>query len=109
MISEAMVEEALHYLLNSAAADAQAKANADYTGEWRKTERARLTMESEMKTAAGKAADAESHDEYLAALDVWKLAVYEDCRRRFLREAKATLIEAWRTQESTRRSLGTLA
>ena len=109
MISEAQVEEALHYLLNSAAADAQARANAEYMGEWRRTERARLTMESEMPTASAKAADAESHDEYLKALDSWKLAVYEDCRRRFLREAKATLIEAWRTQESTRRSLGALA
>lgn len=109
MISESDVEKAVDYLRDAAGPDSQARANALYLQEWVKTERARLTVaQAGMSNAAARDV-AECHPEYLRALGAYRAAVEEDYRRRFLREAATAKLEMWRTAESTRRSLGTLA
>ncbi len=104
MITDAQVESALDYLRDNATADAQARADAVYLAEWIKSERARLTTaQAGISNAAARDA-AECHPEYLRALSAYKAAVTEDFRRRFLREAAAARIEAWRTQSSNERA-----
>ena len=105
MITDAEVERALDYLRDNAAPDAQARADALYLTEWIKTERARLTTTYQLSMSNAAARDlAECHPEYLRALNAYKAAVTEDYRRRFLREAAAARIEAWRTQSSNERA-----
>jgi hypothetical protein len=106
LISDLEVERALDYLRDNATADAQARADALYLEQWVKTERARLTTEQAGMSNAAAVAVAESHPEYLRALSAYKAAVTEDYRRRFLREAAAARIEAYRTQEASRRAEG---
>lgn len=109
MITDSEVERAVDYLRDAAEQDAQARANAEYLREWIKTEKARLVTQQPGVSNAAAVAIAESHPDYLRALSAYRAAVEEDYRRRFLREAAAARLEAWRTQESTRRSLGAMA
>ena len=104
MISDAEVERALSYLRDEAERDAQARADALYLAEWVKTERSRLVTEQPGMSNAAALAVAESHPDYLRALNAYKTAVTEDFRRRFLREAASARIEAWRTQSSNERA-----
>lgn len=104
MITDAEVERAIDYLRDNADADAQARANAVYLAEWIKSERARITTAQAGVSNAAAVAIAESHPEYLRALNAYKAAVTEDYRRRFLREAASARLEAWRTQSSNERA-----
>ena len=104
MISDEQIEAALDYLRDNATADAQARADALYLAEWIKSERARLTTAQAGISNAAARDIAECHPEYLRALGAYKAAVTEDYRRRFLREAAAARIEAWRTQSSNERA-----
>mgnify|MGYP000940767882 CR=1 FL=1 len=106
MITNEEVEQALDYLRDQAEKDAQARANAIYLAEWVRTERARLTVAQAGISNAAAVAIAESHPEYLRALNAYKAAVSEDYRRRFLREAAGAKIEYYRTQEASRRIEG---
>ena len=45
-----------------------------------------------------------AHPEYLQALQALRAAVAEDYRRRFLREAAAAKIEAWRSMSANERA-----
>jgi hypothetical protein len=103
-ITDAEVERALDYLRDQAERDAQARADALYLAEWLKTERSRLVTQQAGVSNAAALAIAESHPEYLRALNAYKAAVTEDYRRRFLREAAAARIEAWRTMSSNERA-----
>jgi hypothetical protein len=104
VITDAEVERAIDYLRDNAEADAVARANAIYLGEWIKSERARLTTAQAGISNAAARDVAESHPEYLRALSAYKAAVTEDFRRRFLREAASARLEAWRTQSSNERA-----
>ena len=104
MITDDEVQRALDYLRNEAERDAQARADALYLAEWIKTERARLVTQQPGMSNAAALAVAESHPDYLRALNAYKAAVTEDFRRRFLREAADARIRAWQTQSSNERA-----
>ena len=104
MISDSDIERCLDYLRDNATADAQARADAVYLAEWIKTERARLTTAQVGVSNAAARDIAESHPEYLRALQAYRAAVTEDFRRRFLREAASARIEAWRSMSANERA-----
>jgi hypothetical protein len=104
MISDAEVERAIDWLRDNADKDAQARAECVYMAEWLKCERARITVAQTGLSNAAARDVAESHPEYLSALQAYRDAVREDCRRRFLREAASAKLDAWRTQSSNERA-----
>ena len=103
-ISDAEVERALDYLRDESSSIAQARADRVYAEEYRKSLKAILMNESEATSAAMKESEAYAHPKYLDHLKSLKAAVFEDERRRALREAASMKIDAWRTQSASERS-----
>ena len=104
MITDSDVERALDYLRDNASADAQARANVEYAREWMKVVLAQETVANAGMSNAAATALAMTTVAYRGALDALKEAVAEDSRRRFMREAAAAKIDAWRTQSSNERA-----
>ena len=106
MITEQEVDRALSYLRDGAESDAQARATRIHLEHWIKTVLAQETAKSEAKSIAAAEVGARISPEFIAALDGLRAAIYEDEKRRFLRSAAEARIEAYRTQEATRRAEG---
>lgn len=106
MISEEEISRALDYLRDNASKDAQARAERLYTESWTKVVLAQEQAKADAPSMAAAQMKALMSDAYIAALDAHKAAVYEDERRRFLRDAAEARIEAWRTESATRRAEG---
>ncbi len=106
MIAEAEIDRALRFLRESAFPAAQAKANALYTKEWVKTEKARCAMKHQGLSQAAADTQALVDPEYMKALEAMKIAAEEDAGHTFKREAADALIRAWQTQCSNLRSEG---
>lgn len=104
VITTEQVERALDYLRDTAhqaaVARAQAKTLEKYLG----------VVEAQQKALARGLSNAAAQDqarsspEYKQALDAWEEAVRKDGEFTMLREAAASRLDAWRTQESTRRA-----
>lgn len=103
-ISEEDVEQALHYLTNSARGAADARANRQYVEEYRKVVKAQIMMEHAELPLGAQEREAYSDKRYMDHLQAIRQAVAEDERRRFMREAASAKIEAWRTQSSNERA-----
>jgi hypothetical protein len=104
VISDAQLDEALHYLLDEADRDAQARADADYLREYLKVVKADLIRQQPGTSVAAATIVAESSTSYRQALERWRDASAEDYKRRFLRSAKDTLIEVWRSERANERA-----
>lgn len=106
LISDDEIDRALRYLRDNAEKDAQARAERLYLEEWKDVVLAQQqALHADMSVAAARV-QAESSEAYKAALEAYKQAIFEDERRRFLRAAAETRIEAWRTQSSNLRAEG---
>ena len=98
------MEDALDFLRDSAKAAAVARAQA------KTLEKYASVVEAEQKSLhAGKSNNAaqdmaRASPEYKTALEAWQEAVRRDCEFTMLREAASARLDAWRTQESTRRA-----
>lgn len=105
MISMEDAEKAVDFLRDNARSMAQSRAERLYMEQYIKTVRATL-----MANVDGSAAKAEmvalASPKYLAALQAYKEAVETDEYNRFMATAAEAKIEAWRSQESTRRAEG---
>jgi hypothetical protein len=102
-ISETDIDRALAYLRDNAEKDAQARAERLYLEIYLKTVLAQEMGKMDGSIAAADAA-ARRSDAYIAALQGYRDAIFEDERRRFLRGAAEAKIEAFRTMEATRRA-----
>lgn len=106
MISDNDIDKALSYLRDNAEKDAQARAERLYMDEWKDVVLAQQqALYADLSVAAARV-KAECSEAYKAALEAYKQAIYEDERRRFLRAAAETRVEAWRTQSSNMRAEG---
>src|SRR5262245_30756526 len=103
-ISDEEVEQALHYLMNSARGAADARATRQYVEEYRKVIKAQLMTEHADLPLGAQEREAYSDKRYMDHLQAIREAVAEDERRRFMREAASAKIEAWRTQCSNERA-----
>jgi hypothetical protein len=103
-ISESDIDKVLAYLRDNAEKDAQARAERYYMEEYLKVVKAQQQAQAGDVSVAAAEVKARVSSEYIAALDAYKTAVYEDERRRFLRGAAEAKLEAFRTLEATRRA-----
>lgn len=106
MISEQDIDRALNYLRDNAEKDAQARAERLYMEQWIKTVLAQEMGKSAATSVSAQEVGARVSEIYVAALQAYRQAIYEDERRRFLRSAAETKIEAWRTMSSNERAQG---
>jgi|SRR5215475_3257802 len=103
MISENQVQAALDFLVKDAEEHAEAVANRAYVEEYRKSLKAIIMAEHVDKPVNAQEREAYSDPRYIKHLDALKVAVYEDERFRFLRQAYQATIEAWRSQSANER------
>jgi hypothetical protein len=106
MITQVDAERAVDWLRDNAARMAEERATRLYMEQWVKTVRATLQVDSKEASAAKAEIIALASPKYLAALQAFKEAVQKDEHNRFLITAAEAKIEAWRSQESTRRAEG---
>lgn len=108
MILESDIEKAVDYLRQSAQEAAQARANSRYLGEYLKSKIAQLKTRSAASSNAAAEDEAKSHPEYLELLEGYRAAVEKDSFHTFKRDAAAVMIDAWRTQCSNARVVGSV-
>lgn len=106
MIPDEQAEAAVDWLRDNADAAAKAKAERLYLEQWIKTVRAQETLASEAKTASEREAEGQASTRFQEAIVAYKAAVEADERHRFMREAAAAKIEAWRTLNANLRGMG---
>ena len=104
MIADDELESALHYLLDEADADARARASADYLKEYLKVVKADSIRQQPGVSVAAATIIAETSTAYRQALERWRDANEEHCKRAFLRSAKQTLIDVWRSERANERA-----
>ncbi len=106
MISESDIDRALAYLRDNASLDAQARADRLYLEQWLKTVLAQEQAKMNASSVAAAEMMARASEPFISALQGYKQAIFEDEKRRFLRSAAETKIEAWRTMCSNARAEG---
>ena len=106
MISEQEVERALDYLRDNATKAATARANRVYVEEYRKVLKAQIMKERAGDSLGAQEREAYADDRYITHLKAIQEAVHDDEYHRFMRATAEAKIEAWRSQEATRRSEG---
>jgi hypothetical protein len=98
VIPEAEVERAVDYLRDSAEKAAMCRATRHYLAEWLKSKRAMLQAQKIGDGLGASEVFALGHPEYQQALNDYRVAVEQDERHRFLREAAVAKIDFYRTQ-----------
>jgi hypothetical protein len=104
MITEEDVQKSVDYLGKTARESAQARADRIVLEHGLKRVQAVEFMQAEGAVEAKKMA-ALASPAYQTALDGLKEAIFKDEQYRALRDAHSARIEAWRTQEATKRSV----
>ena len=105
MIDQKQVEKALEYMRANALNLASSKANRIYITHYLKTCFANLYQLAEGKTVEDKKNWAYAHPEYVSQLNALQIAVQDEEKHRWKMEAAKALVEVWRTQESTNRTI----
>ncbi len=106
MISPDDAEKAVDWLRDHAKSMAQARAERLYLEQYIKTVKATIQSEQQGVSAAAAEIVALASPRYMASLQAYKEAILADETNRFLVAAAEAKIEAWRSQESTRRAEG---
>lgn len=103
MITEDQVESALDYLRDNGIRAAQARATRIYLEEFRKVVKANaMKMHLSMPVTAQER-EAYAAPEYLQHLHAMRVAIEEDEKHRWMMVSAQAKIEAWRTQQATKR------
>lgn len=100
------VEKAVAWLRDNAIPAAKARAERLYLEQWLKTILAEEMKQHAELSAAAQEREARASGKFMAALQAYRESVETDYTNVFLREAASAKLEAWRTQESTRRAEG---
>lgn len=105
--SELNIFRCLDFIRDNAPAYAQAKAQRVYLENFRKSKKALLMRDAELrghKTAALQEREAYADAGYIETLEALQIATAEEERLRWLMVAAEAKIETWRTLEATRRA-----
>lgn len=107
MISDGRLDQALAYLVETAAPAAKARAERLYLEEATKHVRAKLMAEKSLEglSAAAQEREACATDAYRTHLEGLRAAIEVDEGMRYRREAESAVIEAWRTYKSFEKSM----
>lgn len=98
--------DAVDFLLKNAGPFSKAKAERVYLDEFRKSKKALLMQEAELKgvtTSAGQERDAYSHHEYRELLEALKIAVEIEEALKWKMTAAQLRVEIWRTTQANNR------
>lgn len=105
--SEINIFRALDFIRDNAPAYANAKAQRVYLENFRKSKKALLMRDAELrghKTAAMQEREAYADSGYVEVLEALQQATADEERLRWLMVAAEAKIEAWRTIEATKRA-----
>lgn len=106
MISDEQLEKALDYLRNTAEDAAQARADRLYLDDFSRVLRATIMSEHLAEPVNAQERYAYCDVRYKNHLEGLKAAIYKDERFRFLRDAAAVKVEAWRSFQANLRAEG---
>jgi len=99
-------EKVVDWLRDNARTMAQARAERLYMEQWIKTAKAEAMKSHTALPVAAQEREAFTSAGYLSALQAFKDSVVADEHYRWLAVAAEAKLDAWRTQESTRRAEG---
>ena len=103
MITDEQIEAAVDYLRDSADACAKKRAERLYLDEYTRALKSLIMSEHLAEPLGAQERQAYSDIRYRNHLEALKLAIYEDEKGRFLRDAAEAKIRAWQTQSATER------
>ena len=106
MIQEQDIDRALAYLRDTAEAAAKARAERLYLDDYSRVLKATIMSEHLAEPVNAQERHAYSDVRYRNHLEALKLAIFEDEKARFMRDAAAVKVEVWRTQQANFRAEG---
>ena len=104
MISDESLEKALDYLRDSATEAAQARANRLSLEDFSRVLKAQVMSEHLAETIGAQERFAYSDIRYRNHLEGLKVAIFNDEKHRYLREAASAKIEIWRSEQANQRA-----
>ena len=105
MVSDEALEKALDYLRDTAEEAAKQRAERLYLEDYSRVLRATIMAEHLAEPVNAQERHAYSDVRFKNHLEGLKVAIFQDEKSRFLREAAAVKIEVYRTEQATLRSL----
>ena len=105
MIDDKDVDEAVHWLMNSADIIATAKATLVYLEEYRKSLKAQIMKEYGDMSVSAQEREAYASERMIEHIKAIQKATYNYERLRFKKEAQMAKIETWRTYHANLRSV----
>ena len=106
MITQDDAEKAVEWLRDNARRMAQERAERLYMEQYIKTVKATIQTEQSGMSVAASEMVALASPRYMSSLQAYRDAIRSDETNRFLIAAAEAKIDAWRSQESTRRAEG---
>jgi hypothetical protein len=103
VVSDEALEKALDYLRDSATDCASKRANRLYLEDYSRTLKASIMAEHLAEPVNAQERYAYADIRYCNHLEGLKVAIFEDEKARFLREAAAVKIEVWRSEQANER------
>ena len=104
MITDEQLEKALDYLRDSATEAAQARANRLHLDDYSRVLKATIMAEHLAEPVNAQERWAYSDIRYKNHLEGLKVAIFEDEKHRYLREAASAKIEVWRSEQANARA-----
>ena len=103
MVNDRELEKALDYLRDTSEQAAQARATRLYLDDFSRVLRATIMSEHLAEPVNAQERYAYGDVRYRNHLEALKIAIFEDEKARFLREAAAVKIEVWRSIQANER------
>ena len=103
MLTESDIQSAVDFLHHKAGEAAEARAQHEFLDGMTKTVLAGIASKSNESSQAARESWARQHPDFLVHLEGLKAAAAKDYEFRMKREAATAKLDAWRTQEASRR------
>ena len=104
-ITEAQVEEALHWLNDNAVQAAKARAEREYVEHYLRTVKANMMVEHSSSPLGVQEREAYKSEQYQAHLEAIRQAIEIDEHFRWMRGAKEAILNSWQTQSANERGM----
>jgi hypothetical protein len=105
MIHEEDVNKALEWLVSNADKAAEARATRQYLEDFSRTIKAEIMTEHMIEAVNAQERFAYADGRYKAHLDGLRVAIKEDERFRWLKDAAIAKLDCWRTQQANLRGV----
>ena len=106
MINDQEIDRALAFLRDTAQDAAQARANRLHLDDYSRVIKAQIMSEHLAETVSAQERYAYGDIRYKNHLEALKIAIFEDEKMRFLREAALAKLEIWRSEQANARAEG---